>query len=318
MPHVGVIFDDGPRPETTGGYALRALQCLTDAVHLRPADLPQVDPNQFRLFLRVDDGLEYDIPPQLRPLAWWGIDTHLAFERCLKQAQLADLVFAAQKNGVQQLHQAGISNVHWLPLACDPVIHGRRQVKNRFDVAFVGNFFPGARTELLNLVLFNLGMTHADAGQQEEAIQYLQRCIQVSGKDESHLRKAYALLIGSLMQLQQTDEAQHCCTQGLRLFPDDKELLFRQAMLFHAAGRLEQAEQTYLRILQEQTERHFASVDLGITDYKTRHNLAIVYEDLGQPDIAQQVWNDILLTHPHYEPALRRLPRTAVLRAEGV
>jgi len=152
MPPVGVIFDDGPRPETTGQYALRALQCLTDAVHLRPADLPQVDPNRFRLFLRVDDGLEYDIPPQLRPLAWWGIDTHLAFDRCLKQARQADFVFAAQKNGAERLRQAGIPNVRWLPLACDPVIHGRRQVENRFDVAFVGNFFPGARTELLNLL----------------------------------------------------------------------------------------------------------------------------------------------------------------------
>jgi len=44
-------------------------------------------------------------------------------------------------------------------------------------------------------------------------------------------------------------------------------------------------------------------VDLGITDSKTRHNLAIVYEDLGQPEIAQQVWNDILITRPDYEPA---------------
>jgi len=77
-----------------------------------------------------------------------------------------------------------------------------------------------------------------------------------------------------------------------------------------AAGRLDEAEQTYLRILQEQTPRHFASMDLGIADYKARHNLAIVYEDWGKPDIARQVWEDILQTRPDYQPARQALQRT--------
>jgi len=153
-------------------------------------------------------------------------------------------------------------------------------------------------------VLFNLGMTHADAGQHDQAIHYLTRCINVSGPQESHLRKAYALLIGALMQLDRLTEAQACLTDSLRLFPDDKELLFRQAMLLHQTGQLPDAEQTYLRILQEPTERHFTSVDRGIGDYKARHNLAIVYEDLGQPTRARQVWTDLLHSRPNYAPAL--------------
>ncbi|WP_437193296.1 glycosyltransferase [Planctomicrobium sp. SH527] len=158
-------------------------------------------------------------------------------------------------------------------------------------------------------VLFNLGMTYADAGQHDQAIQFLNRCIHVSGPEESHLRKAYALLIGSLMQLNKVEEAFACCTQSLRLFPGDKELLFRQAMLYHKQGHLRDAEQTYLRILQEQTDRHFASVDLGIRDYKARHNLAIVYEDMGRHEIAHQVWNDIAMKAADYEPAQRALTK---------
>jgi len=159
-------------------------------------------------------------------------------------------------------------------------------------------------------------MTHADAGQHEQAVQFLNRCVEVSGTDESHLRKACALLIGSLMQLRKHEQAFECCTTSLRLFPDDKELLFRQAMLFHQSGRLREAEQTYLRILQEPTDRHFASIDVGITDHKARHNLAIVYEDLQDHPQAQHVWQDLLILHPDYEPAKAALHqlRNRVLR----
>ena len=161
-------------------------------------------------------------------------------------------------------------------------------------------------------VLFNLGMTCADAGRQEDAVEYLTRCIAVSGPQESHLRKAYALLIGSLMQLGRAEEACDCVARSLQLYPQDKELLFRQAMLFHQQGQLRDAEQTYLRILQERTERHFTSVDRGIADHKARHNLAIVYEDLREPHLARQVWTDLLQSRPDYEPALSGIRRNVI------
>mgnify|MGYP001171398301 CR=1 FL=1 len=156
-------------------------------------------------------------------------------------------------------------------------------------------------------VLFNLGMTHADAGQHQQAVQYLSRCVEVSTPQESHLRKAYALLIGSLMQLRHWDHARQSCTDSLQLFPGDKELLFRQAMLFHQQGQLREAEQTYLRILSEQTQRHFTSIDQGLSNHKARHNLAIVYEDLGQYDDAITQWQTILQHRPDYTPALQAL-----------
>ena len=49
--------------------------------------------------------------------------------------------------------------------------------------------------------LFNLGMTYADIGQHQEAVDYLRRSIGQSGPNESHLRKAYALLAHSYGRL---------------------------------------------------------------------------------------------------------------------
>ena len=88
----------------------------------------------------------------MRPCAWWAIDTHLDFAWCLEKARGFDLVFAAQRDGAEQLRRAGIGSAAWLPLACDPEIHRKHDVAKQYDVAFVGNVFPGPRAELLNLI----------------------------------------------------------------------------------------------------------------------------------------------------------------------
>jgi tetratricopeptide (TPR) repeat protein len=156
-------------------------------------------------------------------------------------------------------------------------------------------------------VLFNLGMTYADAKRFAEAVDYLQRCIAISSPDESHVRKAYALLVSSLTQADRQDEAWKVCQRGRALYPDDKELLFRSAMLHHHFGRLTEAEQAYLEVLHGSEQRHFASVDRGLAGYKARHNLALVYAEMGRPDQAEREWCRILAEVPTYRPAWRGL-----------
>jgi GT2 family glycosyltransferase/tetratricopeptide (TPR) repeat protein/2-polyprenyl-3-methyl-5-hydroxy-6-metoxy-1,4-benzoquinol methylase len=147
-----VIYDDRERPETTGGYCLRALRQLVNATHTRPDQADSLNPADFDLYLRVDDGMEYALPAALRPLAWWAIDTHLDFNRCLAQARGADLTFAAQRPGAEALRRAGVGGAAWLPLACDPAVHRPHDVPKRYDVCFVGNLFPGPRAELVELL----------------------------------------------------------------------------------------------------------------------------------------------------------------------
>lgn len=149
-------------------------------------------------------------------------------------------------------------------------------------------------------VLFNLGMTHADAGQHEEAIAALRRCLQVSGPHESQVRKAFALLIGALAASGRADEADAACVEALRRFPDDPELLFRQAMVHHAAGRLQAAADVYQRLLTPDpaAPRLFSSRDAGLTGWKARHNLAVVWEAMGRPGDAQREWSRLARERP--------------------
>lgn len=146
-----IIFDNTVRPDTTGGYCKKALESLVQVEHFLPTELDQLEGTDFDLYLSIDDGLGYRLP-DVHPLAWWAIDTHLDMSRCLARARDADFVFAAQRDGVERFQQAGIESATWLPLACSPDVHCKHDVPKQWDVCFVGHLFPGPRIELLQLI----------------------------------------------------------------------------------------------------------------------------------------------------------------------
>ncbi len=149
---IAVIFDSVQRPETTGGYCLRALKRLVQVEHFQPGELDRVPRSGIDLYLNIDDGLRYHLPADLHPSAWWAIDTHMDFGWSLEKSRGFDLVFAAQRDGADQLRRAGIATAAWLPLACDPEIHASHEIPKVHDVAFVGTLFPGPRADLIELI----------------------------------------------------------------------------------------------------------------------------------------------------------------------
>ena len=149
---VALIFDDKDRPETTGVYCRRALESLVEVAHFRANELASIPRTGFDLYLNIDDGLEYQLPADLHPSAWWAIDTHLNYEWCRQKAGAFDLVFTAQRDGAERLEAEGIVQAEWLPLACDPKVHRRFDVAKVHDIVFIGNMFPGPRSELVGLL----------------------------------------------------------------------------------------------------------------------------------------------------------------------
>jgi len=114
---VALIFDSVQRPETTGVYCLRALRQLVEVTHFQPSELDRILRQGFDIYLNIDDGLRFHLPPDLRPSAWWAIDTHLDFAWARQKALGFDLVFAAQRDGADELRRAGIASAARLPLA---------------------------------------------------------------------------------------------------------------------------------------------------------------------------------------------------------
>lgn len=152
LQRVAIVFDHKVRPDTTGVYCRRALGKLVEIEHFLPEELNQIPRQGFDLYLHIDDGLEYTWPTDLRPSAWWAIDTHLDYPWRLEKARLFDCVFAAQRDGAARLRQDGIASATWLPLACDPDLHCQYDINKSYDVCFVGHLFEGPRLELVDLI----------------------------------------------------------------------------------------------------------------------------------------------------------------------
>ena len=152
-------------------------------------------------------------------------------------------------------------------------------------------------------VLFNLGMTHADAGEHGEAVEFLRRCLEVAEDGESIVPKAHALLVGSLTQLQNYEAAWAQCEQALKLFPKDQELWFRRGALAQQLERYEEAKDAYVQAIEAATRPEFSSMVTGLGSFKARHNLAMVYEALGNTEQALREWRQATVDHPRYRPA---------------
>jgi spore maturation protein CgeB/SAM-dependent methyltransferase/Tfp pilus assembly protein PilF len=121
------------------------------------ADVRQALPDGFepQLLLWVESGVNFtptDIASVRYPKACYLIDSHINLDWHLKWAQLFDFVFVAQKRYVPRFKQAGCSEVHWLPLACDPELHRKYDdAEKKYDVGFVGSLTEGhaRRVQLL-------------------------------------------------------------------------------------------------------------------------------------------------------------------------
>ena len=160
--------------------------------------------------------------------------------------------------------------------------------------------------------LFNLGMTHVHANRFSDGAEYLRRSITVSHPNESHLRKAFALLVYAEMRQSHHAQALDACRQGRGLFPRDLELRFREGVLLHEIGRLSEARNAYLGVLTEGDDRHFSSVDKGLNGFMAHQNLAVVATDMGDLAEAERRWTEVVREAPHYRQGWRGLGDTLI------
>lgn len=72
------------------------------------------------------------------PKACWLIDTHYHLTTALETACQFDYVFIAQLIDLEVFRER-YPHTYWLPLGCDPEIHGRQDTMQLHDISFVGS-----------------------------------------------------------------------------------------------------------------------------------------------------------------------------------
>ncbi|CCQ91484.1 hypothetical protein NITGR_710006 [Nitrospina gracilis 3/211] len=294
---LNILMDTNGNPVTTAHYLERALRKQHDVVtcgsaftdeHRRnwnmgaldwPANQPEIgrEPNQSiqsvlqklpadwrpNLYLYVETGLNAtpaDLHTLQVPKVCYLIDTHLNKDQHLKIAGHFDIVFLAQREYVDDFKKAGISHVAWLPLACDPEIHGKQNLGKEHDVGFVGSILPNLprRKQLLDKLREHFDI-HIDRQFMEKMAEIFSRSRLVFNnavRDDLNMRVFEALCSGSLLV---TDEAKG---SGLTdLFENGKHLvIYRDDSIVntvrHYLDNPEEAERIAEAGRQEVLARH--------------------------------------------------------------
>lgn len=80
--------------------------------------------------------------------ACYLIDTHYHLPEAISMASQFDMIFIAQLIDLLAFRDL-YPHTYWLPLACDPEIHGRQRLQEQYDIGFVGSMNP-RRAEMLD------------------------------------------------------------------------------------------------------------------------------------------------------------------------
>ncbi|NOZ26199.1 MAG: glycosyltransferase [Nitrospirae bacterium] len=269
-----VLLSYTSNPQTTAFYIEKALRRNHDVITYGPAiedeiirewkleqvrdrvtehDIPYFTPDLDKvlaslppgwvpdLFLWVESGVSFSLfgtrnLPCLS--ACYLIDTHLNLEKHLEIARDYDIVFLAQREYVASFERAGFERVYWLPLACDPDIHRKRNLEKIYDVGFVGSLNQQRRVDLLNAIGKHVGLYYERCFLERMAEVYSRSRIVFNNavNNDLNMRVFEVLCSGSLLL---TDEADG---SGLTdLFKDRKHLV-----IYHDKDELVELVKYYL------------------------------------------------------------------------
>jgi len=179
------------------------------------------------------------------PTACYLIDSHLHLREHLKWAEGFNFIFVAQRQYIPEFERAGFKNVYWLPLACDPQVHRKFDVKKAYEIGFAGSLTPEhrERRRLLTLLCQQFNV-HIDRKFFHEMALLFSRSKIVfnhSVRNDLNMRVFEALCCGSMLL---TDEA---TGSGLsELFLDRQHLVIyrnRQELVELARYYLEHPEE---------------------------------------------------------------------------
>jgi len=198
-------------------------------------------------FLWIETGL--DLPPAgleriSIPKAAYLIDTHLHLEDHIRIAIMFDCVFVAQRAYIKDFNDAGVRNVFWLPLGCDPRIHGKRSRTKIYDVGFAGSM-AGDAHKRRNSLLKKLGArfnVHAERVFLEEMAEMYSASKMVFNnavRNDLNMRVFEGLCSGSLLLTDDADGLGDFFEDGKHLvvYNDDNIVEKADYFLKHEAER---------------------------------------------------------------------------------
>jgi tetratricopeptide (TPR) repeat protein len=160
-------------------------------------------------------------------------------------------------------------------------------------------------------IMFNIGAISVERCEWDTALKFLTLSLQRSAPTDSITRKLFALIARVHQMTGDSGEALRTCMAGLKLDPQDAELLFRKAIIHRLRGESTEAEHSWRQILSLHRPNHFASLDQGIYGHLPRRNLAVLAEERGDSAEAARLWREVLAECPREPGAVWNTHRLA-------
>jgi tetratricopeptide (TPR) repeat protein len=156
------------------------------------------------------------------------------------------------------------------------------------------------------LALFHLGWTWHLLGNAQQALPVLGRFLQVADPALAVVRKAYILVVRSLRNLGDREQALRFTQAGLARYPGDTELNFHQGQMLKEKGDFAAAEACLLQLFSPSPGSQRAAIgdDPGLRGFKGRCALAEVYRDSGRLAEAEAQYRLALAEQPDFIVAL--------------
>lgn len=133
-----------------------------------------------------------------------------------------------------------------------------------------------------------LGTLYKQIGQTVDALQPLQRAVELSPNDAETLNN----LSITYQELKQVDKAEKCCRQALQINPNLVEALNTLGIILNDQCRYDEAEASYRQALQIKPD-----------DVSALNNLSNTLDDLGRLDEAEKCCRQALEIDTNYAPA---------------
>jgi tetratricopeptide (TPR) repeat protein len=191
------------------------------------------------------------------PKVCYLIDTHLHLESHIETAKNFDCVFVAQKEYINPLQEAGISEVHWLPLGCDPEIHAKTEIEKSHDVVFVGSLTDPRRVNLLKEVdkKFDLSVERKFMDEMTESFCKGRIVFNNAIRNDLNMRVFEALCSGTLLVTDPAEGLEDFFEDGkhLSIYKDETDLL---KIIQHYLDNPDQRERIGEQGRQEVMEKH--------------------------------------------------------------
>ncbi|MBI5179036.1 MAG: glycosyltransferase [Nitrospinae bacterium] len=234
-------------------------------------------------FLWVETGL--DGPPTglerlTIPKAAYFIDTHLHTAQHIAAARAFDCVFLAQREYIGEFQRNGIMNVHWLPLACDPEIHGKKDVPKKYDIGFAGSITQSHQRRAALLAelqkRFNVQVSRVFLEEMAELYSASKIVFNNAIRDDLNMRVFEALCSGSLLLTDAAAGLEEFFTDGKHLAVyNDGNILEKAAWwLAHDEEREAVARAGREEVLKRHTYAHRADTIVQVMR-ETRESITL-------------------------------------------